>query len=153
MNMHALLVAAAAWSVAAPVTTKDPIKEEMKLLQGRWAPVYVETEGKPIPPEGMDDLKDLEIVVEGERVTLKEEGQVKDDWKITFRIDPTKTPKTIDLSISVEGTMPKTGLGIYKLAGDMLEISILPPTKEPERATDFNTKPGSRNLLWRFKRK
>jgi uncharacterized protein (TIGR03067 family) len=153
MNFLVVVVSMAAWSMAAPVTDKDPVKEEMKRLQGRWMPVYVEKERKPIPPEGLEDLMDLEIVVEGDKVILKEDGQLKEGWKVTFTIDPTKSPRTIDLSISVEDTMPETSLGIYKISGDTLEISILPPTKEPERPTEFVTNPGGKNLLWRFKRK
>jgi len=151
MNVAAMVVAC--WAMAAPVTTKDPLKDEMKRFQGRWMPVCVETEGKTIPPEGLEDLEQLEVLVDGDKVVLKEEGTIKESWSVTFRIDPTKAPRTIDLSVSVQGSRPKTARGIYRLDGDTLTICILPPTKEPERPTEFVTKPGSRNLLWTFKRK
>jgi uncharacterized protein (TIGR03067 family) len=116
-------------------------------------PVHVEKEGKAIPKEGLDDLKELEVVVEENRVTLKEAGEVNRGWHITFTLDPARTPKTIDLSVGVEDFRPRTWLGIYKLDGDTLKICIVPPEREPERPTAFETKPGSKLLLWQFKRK
>jgi uncharacterized protein (TIGR03067 family) len=149
----AVLLVAASWSIAAPVTKTDPVKEEMKRFQGRWVPVYVETEGQPIPPEGVEDLAHLDFIIEGDRVVLKEDGQVMKGWDIHFTIDPTTAPRTIDLSVAVEGTRAETSLGIYRLEAETLKICILPPTKEPERPTEFKTKPGSKNLIWHFRRK
>jgi uncharacterized protein (TIGR03067 family) len=152
MQIVALLVAACS-SLAAPVENKGRAQAEMKRFQGRWVAIYVEIEGKPIPPEGLEDLKELDILVEGDKVILKEDGMVKESWKVRFSIDPIKAPRTIDLSISVEESRPETLLGIYKFDGDVLKICILPPSKEPERPTKFRTSPGSRALLWHFQRK
>ena len=151
--MKVAVMVVACCTMAAPVPTKDRLKEEMKRFQGRWVPVCVETEGKAIPPEDLEDLKALEVLVEVDKVILNEEGTIKDSWTVTFRIDPTTAPRTINLSISVEGSRPKTALGIYRIDGETLTICILPPSKDPERPAEFVTTPGSKNLLWTFKRK
>jgi uncharacterized protein (TIGR03067 family) len=130
-----------------------PADQEIKKFQGKWVCVYVEKDGRPIPQEGLEDLKHVEILIDVNKVILKEEGEVKKGWHIDFKVDPTQSPKTIDLSMSIDDTKPKTSLGIYKFEGDTLKISIIEPKKEPERATRFVTGPGSGNLLWHFKRK
>jgi uncharacterized protein (TIGR03067 family) len=148
MRIRVLLVAAATCSISAA-----PAGEEMKGFQGRWVPTYVEIAGKPIPQEGLDDLREIEIEVKGDRVLLKEDGQVKEGWTVTCKVDPTRTPRWIDLSVSVEGSRPMTYRGIYRMEGDTLQISILPPGKEGERPTAFATTPTSQNRLWHFKRR
>jgi uncharacterized protein (TIGR03067 family) len=140
-------------SISVAVSGNHPTREAMKWFRGHWVCVYVETEGVPIPKEGIEDLKHLDILVEGDRITLIEEGKVREEWDIHYKVDPTKKPWTIDIAVSLEGTKPKTLLGIYKVDGDTLKISIVGPKKEPERATEFVTRPGSNNLLWHFKRK
>ena len=153
MRFPVLLAAAAAWSMSAFAVEGDSIKEEVQRFQGRWVPVYVEKDGQPIPQEGLEDLKAVEVVVKGEKVILKEAGEVMEGWNVSFKVDPTKAPGTIDLSVGVEEFKPKTSLGIYKFEGDTLKICIIEPSKEPERPTAFQTKPGSKHLLWYFKRK
>jgi uncharacterized protein (TIGR03067 family) len=131
----------------------DPAGDEMKKFQRKRVCVYVEKEGQPVPKEGLDDLLDIEILVEGNRITLKEAGRGKEGWSITYKVDPTKAPRTIDISMSIDDATPKTSLGIYKLEGGILKISIIEPKKEPERPTEFITKPGASSLLWQLKRK
>ena len=118
MWLRVLLAAAAAWSLSASPAGKDPAAEEMKKFQGRWVLTYVEIGGKPIPQEGLDDLRELGIELKEDRVILTEDGKVKDSWEITCKVDPSKTPRWIDLSVGVGGSRPRTFLGIYKVEGD-----------------------------------
>jgi uncharacterized protein (TIGR03067 family) len=144
--MFALLLAA--WSMPAD----DLLNKEGKRFQGTWVLVYVEKDGQPIPQEDLDDLQHIELVVRGGRVTLKEDGQVKEGWHITCKIDPVRSPPTIDITVSLDDAKPKMSLGIYRFVGETLQVCVIEPSKEPERPTAFTTKPGSRHLLWHFKR-
>ncbi|HWY86883.1 MAG TPA: sister chromatid cohesion protein PDS5, partial [Gemmataceae bacterium] len=56
---------------------------------------------------------------------------------LNFKIDPSKTPKTIDLYRPAKGDMEaSTGLGIYELTGDTLKI-CLGATPDVKRPTSF----------------
>jgi uncharacterized protein (TIGR03067 family) len=56
---------------------------------------------------------------------------------VTFKIDPSKTPKTIDLYRPADGDKEaNTGLGIYELTGDALKICVGIGTGTP-RPTSF----------------
>jgi uncharacterized protein (TIGR03067 family) len=67
-----------------------------------------------------------------------------------YHLDPTKSPKTIDLMLlgpkakTPLGTpIPRTLLGIYKLEGDSLEICIaVDPEHADERPVKFESVPG-----------
>src|SRR5262245_46997722 len=120
MKPSFLLAVAAALLVTAALARDESTNEaELAKFQGRWTPVYVEIEGKPIPQEVLDELKELELIVRDDKVFLREEGECYEGWNVSFKLDPTKNPKTIDIAVSVEDTKPKTSLGIYRLKGDL----------------------------------
>jgi RNA polymerase sigma factor (sigma-70 family) len=93
--------------VLGPKAQTDP-----ELLQGTWNATNVWANGRPLPVDGID------IVFAGDRVT----------WRFprmpplspTFRVDPSKDPKEIDLVVGPGVTWP----GIYRLAGDRLQLCV-----------------------------
>jgi uncharacterized protein (TIGR03067 family) len=105
-------------------------KDEDKIL-GAWTFVSGEKDGRKISEE---ELKELRVTfAAGGKVTPKN-GEKEEEG--TYKLDPTKTPKEIDISV---GT--KTLSGIYKTLcmGD-------------ERPTEFASTPGTRVLLGVLKR-
>ena len=59
----------------------------------------------------------------------------------TYRVDPGKTPKEIDLTDS-----SGTRLGIYKLEGDQLTLCLTEPNR-PSRPTEFTAPAGSPQMV------
>jgi uncharacterized protein (TIGR03067 family) len=105
------------------------IQDDRKALEGKWKVVAVEIAGKPYPPKmGPGNLE-----FKGDRFLAFQPG-------ISYRIDPTKKPKHIDL-IGMLGKKELITRGIYSLEkGELtLAIPLAQPTQEGEapRPADF----------------
>ena len=100
-------------------------------LDGKWLVISVERDGK-----ADDALKGGVRVIAGEKYTLSDKNGKATPG--TFKIDPTKKPKTIDM-IPAEGQYKgKTLLGIYEIDSQTLKICFAEPGKE--RPTAFASK-------------
>jgi uncharacterized protein (TIGR03067 family) len=120
------------------------IEQDRKWFEGTWRFVSIEVEGTPIPAklfeEGLLTLKGkrFECAVAGTRT----HG--------VFKIDPTPTPKTIDLTFSSGPGKDKTQKGIYQLEGDTQKICFA--RGDQARPTEFTSKPGSGQMIQVLKR-
>jgi RNA polymerase sigma factor (sigma-70 family) len=86
-------------------------KSDQELLQGTWGAVgQVVIGGQGFPGDGVGGT------FTADRVTL---GGIGWSLQFTYRLDPTKNPKEIDL-FPVAGANP--WLGIYRLEGDQLQL-------------------------------
>jgi uncharacterized protein (TIGR03067 family) len=116
-------------------------KKELEKLQGEWKVVSMEIKGKKSEGEALKGLQPL--VVKGSEWFAPLGGV-----KSTFKIDPTKSPKELDLQRELKGK-EVTFRGIYKIEGDTLTFCrALAPTGE--RPTEF--KAGEEVVLLQFKR-
>jgi RNA polymerase sigma factor (sigma-70 family) len=93
-----------------------------KPLQGTWRVTRVWFRGLEVPPWN------LELVIAGDRFTQRG-GPLPQPIVATFRVDPSKDPKEIDL-FHANGT---TAPGLYRLNGDKLQLAL--NTEGPERPT------------------
>ena len=106
-------------------------RKELEKLQGEWTMVSMETKGM----KARDDVvKQYKLTIKGDQwtvTTLKGVG-----GKATFKIDPSKNPKTIDLTFEFnkKGTPSR---GIYKLEGDTL--TLCRTAGDRERPKEFKT--------------
>jgi uncharacterized protein (TIGR03067 family) len=66
-------------------------------------------------------------------------------------LDPDKTPKTIDLTLTGGSNKGKTLAGIYQLDGDNLKVCLFGVGKD--RPKEFDTKKGTDGMLLVLKRK
>jgi uncharacterized protein (TIGR03067 family) len=121
----AVLFASAAWCAGGPEPrgkepSKDAVKDELKKLEGTWTMVSREAKGKKTP-EGL--LKKWRLTIKGDQWTANYPGGVD---RATIRIDPTKDPKTMDLTFRGPGGGKVLTRGIYKLVstteGDTLTL-------------------------------
>ena len=74
--------------------------------------------------------------------------------KGTFKIDVTKEPKAIDMTVTggqVEGDKGKMVRGIYQVDGKMLKWCAADPDNET-RPTEFATKAGTKHSLITYKK-
>src|SRR5262249_56360958 len=63
----------------------------------------------------------------------------------TQKIDPSKAPKTIDVTMTEGPKKGKVMLGIYEIDGDTLKAYFDPQGKK--RPTEFKSAPGSANVV------
>jgi RNA polymerase sigma factor (sigma-70 family) len=114
---------------------------DQQLLQGTWVAVSGEQEGKPWPAERAEECK---LVIRGNRMTFADqEGK----GAIPFRLDPTKNPKEIHLTLEKGLTIT----AIYALQDGRLKFCA-PNGEDAKKPTRFATKPGSGLILIVFER-
>src|SRR5665213_368850 len=104
---------------------EEAIKEGIKDLDGTWVLVWEEADGKKVF-DAATNANSAETMVLQEGTGSGRSGG-EEDCEFTFTIDPTKTPKTLDLLLA-KGTgiyKPFEGsnsLAIYELNKDTLKI-------------------------------
>jgi uncharacterized protein (TIGR03067 family) len=139
-----LLVLAIGFLLAAD-SKDDDIKKEFKKLDGTWAVDSFTADGNK---QADDDVKKFRLILEGNKYTLKQEDTVVS--KGTFKIDPAKKPKTIDVT-PTEGDGQGSGmLGIYEIDGDTYRVCYAQAGKD--RPTKFASEVGSEHFFFVFKR-
>jgi uncharacterized protein (TIGR03067 family) len=137
-----LLLACASLISAADDKKADPVREELKKLEGTWLRVSFEVDGQ----KEDTDVKDAKAVIKGNMVRFVFGNKVFGE--ATFSIDPTKKPKAMD-STSTKPDKGRRTLAIYELNGDDLKICA---TEGDKRPMEFMTKAGSGCALSVYKR-
>jgi RNA polymerase sigma factor (sigma-70 family) len=121
----------------------EAAKADRSKLQGKWQIVSAKTGGKEPEGDEAERILKQQVVFDGEKVKLKKEA--------TFSIDPSKSPKEIDLEVK-DGPEREVGTwkGIYKLNDDELTICIVLP--KTDRPTDFVSTEGEMVTLLKLTR-
>jgi uncharacterized protein (TIGR03067 family) len=132
-----LLTGAALASVG--VAVGGDAKADLKKFQGTWAVESAQKGGKD-EPEGK--LEKIHFVFAGEKLTFKEGGK---ETEGTIKIDPSKKPSQID--VTIEG---KTYEGIYAFKGGKLRLCVA--EQGQGRPTEFKSPEGSKTILATLKR-
>ena len=135
--------------IQAPIdaSADDQGKGDGEKLTGTWTCSSGINDGKALAQETVQKL----------RLTLTKDGGYKTErgkqvlFDSTYKIDPDKRPKHIDL-IGTEGeNKGKAALGIYVLDGDTLKICYTMPGEG--RPREFESKAGSGATLVVWKRR
>jgi uncharacterized protein (TIGR03067 family) len=125
--LFALSVVAAVGAAQPP--KDDPAKADLAKLQGEWTVKSITVAEMPLPGELPGKL-----VIEGEKF-----GDLSSN--LTIALDPTKSPKEIDLVRAPSG---QKWMGLYKLDGDTLTLCLAMIEKgklaDQKRPTDFDAK-------------
>src|SRR5438309_6345333 len=121
-------------------------KKDKEALQGTWTAVSGEKEGKEDA-----EAKEHALVFEGDKFSVKKGDNVIVQG--TFKIDASKSPKTMDMEITEgpEDVKGKTAKAIYLVKGDELTWCVTHPGSG-ERPEKFATKEGVQQMLVKFKR-
>jgi uncharacterized protein (TIGR03067 family) len=145
VTVGVIAVAVVALVSAGAGVGEDDVKKEMTQLEGAWSMVSGVASGQALPKEFVETGK--RVAKDGE-TTITLRGEVF--FKARFKIDPSKTPKTIDYDMTEGPTTGKTHLGIYERDGDTVKFCFGAPGQE--RPTDFTSKEGSQRTLSVWKR-
>ena len=133
-------------NASAPGQDKEqPSLEDKEKLQGTWNVFSREEGGKEQPDvEGALSFKG-----NGFSLQLRNGPSIKG----TFKLDPSTTPKTIDLKIEArfDVAVNKTALGVYQLEGDKLTLCLSDPGSG-DRPKELASREGSRRILLNLKR-
>ncbi|MBI2806477.1 MAG: TIGR03067 domain-containing protein [Planctomycetes bacterium] len=116
-----------------------------KAVQGSWS----QTKG----------TAKITLAFAGDKFTLtKSRDDKKETINGTFKVDPSKTPHTIDMTVTdgtsrqVEKYKGKTSLGIYKVDGDKLQWCANEPGKDGRPAAFPNEDGDKTHLYLTFER-
>lgn len=100
----------------------DAAERELLRFQGKWQPVkLIDAAGKPYA-----DLMTYKLSVAGDQ-SLFENAKEKSDG--TYRLQPFRRPREIDIIVTTGPDKDKTYLGVYEIVGDTLRI-VHDPTGE-----------------------
>jgi uncharacterized protein (TIGR03067 family) len=146
MKRTVLLVPALALLVGANAPGGGNAKDELKKLEGTWAPVDGELKGKPLPPELKEKIR---ITFSGDKISIQR--QQGDVGHATFKLDPAKKPRHIDITPSDGPEAGKTVPGIYEVEGDRLKLAIA-EGEGAARPAEFKAPEGSRVTYLLFER-
>src|SRR5437763_14240052 len=119
---------------------KADVEKELKKFQGTWTFESSEAGGQKLPA---DQLKGLVLTFEGAKHTVKNGTEVVQVG--TQTIDPSKSPKAIDVTLTDGPMKGAVLLGIYELDGDTLKVCF--DTGGKKRPTEFKSPPGSETFV------
>ena len=120
----------------------DAVKKELKKLEGTWKIEGFEHHGNRLNPESWT------LVIKGEKYTLTFGNTVEEG---TFKIDPTKKPKTVEVTPSGGESEGKTRKGIYEVDGKSAK-ACFNVAGEKDRPSELATKAENEHYLWELKR-
>jgi uncharacterized protein (TIGR03067 family) len=127
-----------------PACGTNDENKELQRCQGTWKWESVVFDGDEAPAEA---FRDWRIVKQGNTYTLTQGNTVA---RGTFKVDASKSPKTIDITRMAGPKKDTISKGIYELDGDMFEVSIDPEGRS--RPTAFESRRGSGYLLYVLRR-
>jgi uncharacterized protein (TIGR03067 family) len=138
-----LLAGVAAAGLAAE---PDPVKKDLDALQGVWA-----VEGLEYNAKDVKDKYKISFVVKGDVLIVEGDNDVRKEYaKLALKLDPSTTPKSVDLTVA--GGVQKDAVleGIYELKGDELRLCVKVFGKE--RPAEFKSPDGGSVALLTLKR-
>jgi uncharacterized protein (TIGR03067 family) len=112
----------------------DAKKDDAEALKGKWVAVSIKQGGFPVPEEA---AKMFKFSFDGKEYLNSAPGQSEEGG---YKIDSSKSPRTIDFDIKTGNDKGKKQLGVYKLDGDKLTI-VAATAGETERPK--STEPGA----------
>ena len=115
----------------------DAVTDEIVKLQGTWKQIAYERDGVTEPLDEQGWKPRVTFTGSSFVVTLADSSI---PIKGTYRVDPTRSPKTIDWTDTIGEDAGKTLLAIYSLEGDRFVFCAAYPGLE--RPTEFRTRPG-----------
>ena len=140
VTLLSTLVLTASGGPGARTDDQADVEKELKKFQGTWTFESVEVGGKEVPAA---EFKGITVTFEGDKYTVKKGDEVI--LAGTQKLDPSKSPKTIDVTVAEGLNKGAVMLGIYEISGDTLKVCFDPEGKK--RPTEFKSAPGSQTFV------
>jgi uncharacterized protein (TIGR03067 family) len=137
----AILLISALVASAPGAVADDAGAVDLKKMQGDWMIVSMVAAGVKVAD---DEAQALFRTIDGDKYTVSRYS--KPVSRGTFKLDATKTPRTIDLTPSAPGDSAKSVLGIYEFEGNRLRLCLAAPGKP--RPTDFKSRIDHTLVVW-----
>src|SRR5262249_49404205 len=131
---------------AASLIADDKDKKDIDALQGTWKVESFKVAGQDAPD---DVVTEGTFAIKDKKYTLIVKGEEAETG--TFKVDPEKKPKAIDLEISSGNDKGKKQLGIYTLKGDALTFCFGFPGSD-DRPAKLESTEDSKTILLVLKR-
>jgi uncharacterized protein (TIGR03067 family) len=117
---------------------------KMNLLTGTWMGVSATVDGRALPDTTVNQLR---LTLTADRYKTEKGNEVLFDS--TYTVDPSKSPKEINM-IGTEGDLTgKTAQGIYSLEGDTLQVCYTMPGKPRPGAFSSPAGSGISLVVWK----
>src|SRR5205823_14319934 len=98
-----------------------------------------------------DDKGKFSLVIKGDQATVEGNEAIEKDYaRIKVKLDPTTTPRCVDLTVAAGGQLNVVLEGIYELKEDELRLCVKVIGKE--RPVEFAAPAGSSTALIVLKR-
>src|SRR6516225_9986364 len=134
------LVLTASGGTGARADDRAEVEKELKKFQGAWTFESVEADGKEQPAA---EFKGMTVTFEGDKYTVKKGDEVIQVG--TQKLDPSRSPKAIDVTVAEGLSKGAVMLGIYEISGDTLKVCFDPAGKK--RPTEFKSASGSQTFV------
>ena len=132
--------------LAAGDAKDEAVKKDRKRYEGTWQVVSLEVDGNKAAEE---DARKITVINEADgKWAIEVEGKVV--ARGTSEIDPTKKPKTVDLTMTEGEDKGKTSLGIYEFGEDSRKVCLAPAGKA--RPAEFSSTAANGHVLAVLKR-
>jgi uncharacterized protein (TIGR03067 family) len=140
VTLHCALVLTASGGAGTLADDKADLKKEVKKFQGTWTFESSEAGGKKLPA---DQLKGLILTFVGDKHTVKKGDEVIQAG--IQKLDPSSSPKAIDVTLTEGVNKGAVMLGIYEIDGDTLKVCF--DAEGKKRPTQFKSAPGSATFV------
>lgn len=134
------IVLTASGGVGVWADDKGQVENELKKFHGTWVFESVEAGGQKAPA---DQLKGVTITFEGDTYVVKKGDELIQGGR--QKLDPSKTPKAIDVTITEGPNKGAVMLGIYEIDADTLKVCFDEEGKK--RPTEFKSPAGSQTFV------
>ena len=116
---------------------EEAVAKELQAFKGTWRLRSREVDGKTF---GEEEIKDVIGTIDGSgKVSVRRGDKVINEG--TVKLNPTKKPKTIDVTFTGGERKGQAVLGIYEIEGDTFRVCVARPGDE--RPADFSARAGS----------
>ncbi|HZT81824.1 MAG TPA: TIGR03067 domain-containing protein [Gemmataceae bacterium] len=132
--------------LAAAAPRPDPARQEKEKLQGTWVVLQL-LEGGQSPPA--DVVEQIRLTFRGDKLLTRERRE-KQPEEQTYKLDPTRNPKRIEITPAAGPNKGQPFPGIYELEGDAMRICLARPGQQ--RPTQFLSPRGTDLILMVLKR-
>ncbi len=128
------------------LTSSDATKQEWTRFEGTWVRVAYEADGQKVPERNAQRFR-LILQRDG-KYTVKVDNQIVVEG--TAVLDPTRKPKTLDMTPTTGRMKGQVLQGIYELDGDDYRLCYAPTGKQ--RPETFTAKAGTGHVLAVYRR-